>query len=113
VSDAAPRFVLTFGRHVEADLVTLEAIEPEAVDAAANILDDLAHGRATGKLLGKRHVSGDLTTLARVKFDLPGRRPQRFRLLYRQPDDSTRDIVAIGSRDEHAIYRAAARRLDR
>ena len=38
-------------------------------------------------------------------------RPQRFRLIYRQLDDVTLEIVAIGPRDEHAIYRAAAQRL--
>jgi hypothetical protein len=75
------------------------------------ITDDLAHGRVIGKQLGDRNVSGNLTGFARVKFDVPGQRPQRFRLIYRQLDDTTCEIVAIGTRDEHAIYRAAAQRL--
>lgn len=74
-------------------------------------MDDLAHGRVRGRLLGARDVSGDLTGLARVKFDVPGQRPARFRLIYRQVDEATRDVIAIGLRDEHAIYRAAARRV--
>jgi hypothetical protein len=68
-------------------------------------------GRVIGKLLGDRHVSGDLTGLARVKFDVAGQRPQRFRLVYRQVDERTRDVLAIGLREEHAIYRLAARRI--
>ena len=46
-----------------------------------------------------------------VKFDLPGRRPQRFRLLYREVDNVTLKIVAVGVRDQHAIYRSAVARL--
>jgi hypothetical protein len=46
-----------------------------------------------------------------VKFDVAGQRPQRFRLVYRQVDDRTRDVLAIGLREEHAIYRLAARRI--
>lgn len=75
------------------------------------VLDDLAHGRVTGKALGERNVSGNLTGLARVKFDLPDQRPRRFRVVYRQVDDATREVIAIGRRDDHAIYRAAAKRL--
>lgn len=75
------------------------------------VLDDLAYGRVTGKVLGARHVSGDLTGLARVKFDTPDQRPQRFRLLYRQVNPTTLDVLAIGARDQHAIYRTAANRI--
>ncbi|MEJ7704144.1 MAG: hypothetical protein WKF47_10930 [Geodermatophilaceae bacterium] len=46
-----------------------------------------------------------------MKFDVPGERPQRFRLVYRQLDDTIREIVAIGPREQHAIYRLAASRL--
>ncbi|MHB2023357.1 MAG: hypothetical protein ACYCO3_08515 [Mycobacteriales bacterium] len=65
----------------------------------------------SGKGLGLRHVSGDLTGLARVKFDVPGRRPPRFRLVYRQIDDSTRAVLAMGPRYEHASCRTAVSRL--
>ena len=54
------------------DLAALAAYGPEVVTALRVALDDLAHGRVTGKALGVRHVSGDLTGLASVKFDIPG-----------------------------------------
>lgn len=104
-------YTLTFGLGIAVDLVALHAVDPAALDAVEAILDDLARGRVIGKLLGDRHVSGDLTGLARVKFDVAGQRPQRFRLVYRQVDHTTRDVLAIGLRDEHAIYRLAARRI--
>jgi len=109
--EAVPPYTLSFGLDIAADLEALDAIDPAAVDAAQTILDDLAHGRVIGKLLGDRHVSGDLTGLARVKFDVGGQRPQRFRLVYRQVDERTRDVLAVGLREEHAIYRLAARRI--
>jgi len=37
--------------------------------SAADTAAVLAYGRVTGKALGKRTVSGDLTGLARIKFD--------------------------------------------
>jgi hypothetical protein len=106
-----PRYRLTFSPDIAADLVALENIDPAALDAAEQTLDDLAYGRLTGKELGARNVSGDLSGLARVKFDTPGKRPQRFRVVYRQVDDTGRYIIAIGQRDHHAIYQAAVRRL--
>ncbi|MGH3501101.1 MAG: hypothetical protein ACRDQA_09455 [Nocardioidaceae bacterium] len=105
------RYTLTFGLDIAADLAALQAVAPAALDPAQAILDDLAHGRVRGKLLGSRNVSGDLTGLARVKFDLPKRQPQRFRVVYREVDGATRHVAAIGLRDEHAIYRAAASRI--
>ena len=105
------RYRLTFALDIPADLSTVQQADPAALDAAQAIIDDLAHGRVRGKLLGERHVSGDLTGLARVKFDIPGRQPQRFRLIYRQVDEHTRHVVGIGFRDEHAIYRTAVRRV--
>jgi hypothetical protein len=103
------RYELSFHLAVETDLA---ALDRDGLDAAQAVLDDLAHGRVTGKKLGDRNVSGDLTGLARVKFDAPGERPQRFRVVYRQINDTARDVLAIGLRDEHAIYLAAAKRLD-
>lgn len=76
--------------------MALGAHGPDVVAAGAAIVDDLAHGRVIGKTLGQRNVNGDLTGLARVKFDVAGHRPQRFRLVYRQLDDTTREIIAIG-----------------
>ena len=85
---------------------------PEIVAALRVVLDDLAHGRTTGKALGVRRVSGDLTGLASVKFDLPETPTRRFRLVYAELDASTRGLLAVGIRDEHAIYRLAAERLE-
>ncbi len=106
-----PRYTLIPRPEAAADVVALAAHGPGVVAAAVAIADDLAHGRVIGKALGSRNISGDLTGLARVKFDVPGERPQRFRLVYRQLDDTTREIVAIGPREQHAIYRLAASRL--
>jgi len=94
-----------------ADVAALATYGLEVVAAAVTIADDLAHGRVIGKELAKRHVSGNLTGFARVNFDVSGQRPQRSRLIYGQLDDVTLEIVAIGPRDEHAIYRAPAQRL--
>lgn len=105
------RYRLTFALDVATDLVALQQLDPAAIEHAQTVIEDLAHGRVTGKLLGQRHVSGDLTGLARVKFDTPGRRPPRFRLIYQQVDEHTRHVVAIGLRDEHAIYRTAVHRI--
>jgi hypothetical protein len=105
-----PRFELTFHPDIEHDLV---ALDPAVLDVVPPLLEDLAYGRITGKVLGDRRVSGDLSGLARVKFDAFGQRPEGFRLVYRQIGDDVRDVLAIGSRDQHAIYRAAARRLTR
>lgn len=99
---------LTFHPAIEADLA---ALDHGALSAAQAILDDLAYGRVTGKALGDRRVSGNLTGLARVKFDVPNQRPQRFRLLYRETGSAVLDVLAIGARDEHAIYRSAIERL--
>lgn len=66
----------------------------------------------TGKTLGERHVSGDLTGLASVKFDLPDSPTRRFRLVYVDIDATTRGVLAIGVREEHAIYRLAAQRFE-
>lgn len=93
------------------DLAALAAYGPEVVTALRVALDDLAHGRVTGKALGVRHVSGDLTGLASVKFDIPGSPTRRFRLVYGDIDTTTRGVLAIGVRDEHAIYRLAVERI--
>ncbi len=106
-----PRYRLTAVPRVRGDIDGLAAFGVEVVDAARAIADDLAHGRVVGKRLAGRNVSGDLTGCSRVKFDLPARRPQRFRLLYREVDNVTLKIVAVGVRDQHAIYRSAVARL--
>lgn len=93
------------------DLAELAGFGSEAVAAAREALDDLAHGRVIGKALGNRHVSGDLTGLASVKFDVPDSPTRRFRPVYADIDDQTRGVAAIGVRDEHAIHRLAVERI--
>jgi hypothetical protein len=110
VRPRSPRYVVTAHPSVEADLEALYALDPAVFDAAEAIIDDLAHGRVRGKELGARHATADLTGLARVKFDVADHRPERFRLVYRETG-TTREILAIGLRDQHSIYHAAAARL--
>jgi hypothetical protein len=93
------------------DLATLVGYGPDVVAAARAAVDDLAHGRVIGKALGVRRVSGDLTGLASVKFDVPDHPARRFRLVYADLDASTRGVLTIGVRDEHAIYRMAVERI--
>ncbi len=104
------RYRLAAHPAVSDDLDALAAYGPEAVAAARAALDDLAHGRVTGKALGDRHVSGDLTGLASVKFDTPDSPTRRFRVVYGEIDAEMRGILAIGVRDDHAIYRLAVER---
>ncbi|MGH3544928.1 MAG: hypothetical protein ACRDPW_03240, partial [Mycobacteriales bacterium] len=92
--EPVPRYELTFGLGIAADLAKLHAVEPTVLDAAQTVLDDLAHGRVIGKLLGDRNISGDLTGLARLKFDVADQRPLRFRVVYCRVNERTRDIVA-------------------
>jgi hypothetical protein len=107
----SPRHKIVSHPDVIADIKTLSGYGLSVVTAVAAVIDDLAHGRVTGKDLGARRVSGDLTGFCRVKFDVPDHRPLRFRLIYRHLDAGTYEILALGRRDEHAIYRAAVRRL--
>jgi hypothetical protein len=45
------------------------------------------------------------------KVDIAWTPTRRFRLVYGDIDDKTRGVLAIGVRDEHAIYRLAVERL--
>lgn len=97
---------------VAADLSALAAYGADVIAAARGALDDLAHGRIAGKALGERRVSGDLTGLASAKFDIPGSPTRRFRVVYADIDAATRGVIAIGPREEHAIYRLAVQRFN-
>jgi hypothetical protein len=110
-TDKRPRYQLVFHPGVANDIEALAAYGPEVIAAVRGALDDLAHGRVTGKALGARRVSGDLTGLARVKFDVPGAGAHRFRLLYADIHPGIRAVLAIGVRDEHSIYRMAVERV--
>jgi len=81
------------------------------IAAVRTVLDDLVHGRVPGKVLGSRHVSGDLTGPASVKIDVPHIPTRRFRLVLGFIDPTTLAALAIGVRDEHAIYRLAVDRF--
>lgn len=110
-----PRPVLfsrRYARHVDKDLAALAALEPELLAAALAAVDDLTYGRRRGKVLGDRHVTGDLSGLLRLRFDLPGQRPSRFRIVYRLVEQNTViEVLAIGERAEHAVYRDVLTRL--
>jgi len=97
------------------DIRGLGTFDDTLIDIALQAINDLAEHRKIGKLLGSRHVSGDLSGCRRLRFDLPGQRPQGFRIVYRhQPDDTapiTVEVVAIGPRGGHAAYQAAVARL--
>jgi mRNA-degrading endonuclease RelE of RelBE toxin-antitoxin system len=107
------KFERRYAPEVVEDLADLAHVDAALVDAALAAVDDLAFGRRRGKLLGARHVTGDLTGLSRLRFDLPGRRPLRFRVVYRLIDNSTVvEILAIGERADHVVYRDTLARLD-
>jgi hypothetical protein len=107
-----PRFGFLAHPGLADDLSAMAAYGPEVIAALRVVLDDLAHGRLTGKALRVRHVSGDLIGLASVKCDLPDSPTRRFRLVYAELDASTRGLLAVGIREEHAIYRLASERLE-
>ena len=85
------------------------------IDVALQTITDLANHAKVGKALGERHVSGDLTGCLRIRFDVPGIRPERFRVIYRlAPNDTipdTIEVISVGPRGGHAAYRVAAYRL--
>jgi hypothetical protein len=66
---------------VAEDLLELAECGPDVVDAARTMLEGLARGSVTGKPVGDRNVSGDLSGLASVKFDAPGEHRRRLRLI--------------------------------
>lgn len=97
------------------DIRALAAFDEYLIDAAFQTVTDLANHAKVGKALGERHVSGDLTGCLRIRFDTPGTRPERFRIVYRLVPDGpypdTIEVISIGPRGGHAAYRAAAFRL--
>lgn len=108
-----PRHRVILLPQVAGDIAALVTDGRLVVDAAEKATGDLAHGRVVGKRLGARPGVGDLSGLSRVKFDVPGRGRQRFRLVYRDVDDDTREVVAIGRREQSTVYRLVAERLVR
>ena len=96
------------------DLRRLAEIDEALVDLALQTAPDLAYHRKKGKALGDRRVTGDLTGCYRTRFDLPGERTERFRVVYRlvpAERPHTIEVIAIGPRGGHAAYDAAIARL--
>lgn len=111
MSNEAARYRLVAHPDVPDDRAALSTYGPDAVAAARLALDDLSHGRITGKRLGEHHVTGDLTGLASVKVDVPNSPTRRFRLVSADIDAHTRGVLAVGVREERAIYRLAVERM--
>ncbi|MDR0783585.1 MAG: type II toxin-antitoxin system RelE/ParE family toxin [Propionibacteriaceae bacterium] len=89
----------------EDDLKSIEKADPALAEAALSAVDDLVNRRKVGSELGKRRTSGDLTGLFRLKFDLPGARPERYRIIYQVIGDDSVLIWGLGERASQWIYR--------
>jgi hypothetical protein len=97
------------------DLRALVEDDEALISLAFEAITDVARGRKVGKALGDREVTGDLSGLRRLKFDRPEVGPERYRVVYRLlPDDDspeTVEVIAVGPRGGHAVYREAVDRL--
>lgn len=97
------------------DLRSLAQTDEALVDAALHAISDLASRRRTGKALGARWVTGDLEGCRRLRFDVPGQRPERHRVVYRlRPDEDNPDtveVISVGQRGGHGAYKEALSRL--
>ena len=106
----------SFLPQVVEDLRLLGREDDDLIDSALEAVADLAARRRTGKRLGERHVSGDLTGTQRLRFDLPNRRPERFRVVFRllpdAPTAHTIEVISVGRRAGHEIYLEAIRRIE-
>jgi hypothetical protein len=103
--------IVTWAPGAEDDLDALEAAGRGLADLGLEAVSDVANRHKTGKELGQRNVSGDLTGLRRVRFDLEGHRPERFRLVYRLIGTDGMEVVGLGERASHAVYRHVLGRL--
>ena len=86
------------------------------MDVVLKVIVDVVQHRQAGKLLGERAVSGNLIGCRRLRFDVPGARPQRFRVIYRllptDEDPEKVEVIAVGPRGGHLAYQAAVARMD-
>jgi len=111
-TERQPHYRLSWTASARNDVVALTAEQgADIAGAALAAATDVEFGRRRGKALGDRNVTGNLSGLFRVKFDLAGHRPERFRLVYRHVGAELVEIVVVGERDEHAVYRDALARL--
>jgi hypothetical protein len=98
------------------DLEQLPTTELRLV--ALRLLVEIEAGRVSGKPFDSRAHTGDLSDCFKVCFDHPrGDRPS-YRIVYRvNPDKSIAaahiEAVAVGRRAALAVYRDAARRIER
>jgi len=107
-TEPQPHHRLSWTAPARNDVVALAAEQgTDVAGAALAAATDVEFGRRRGKALGERNVTGNLSGLFRVKFD----RPERFRLVYRHVGAELVEIVVVGERDEHAVYRDALTRL--
>lgn len=104
MSPARAPFEATWAPGAVEDLESLFATDTSVGEAALAAVEDVRHHRKVGKALGDRHVTGDLTGFFRVKFDVPGSKPERYRLVYALPEDKRLEIWALGERAEHIVY---------
>lgn len=112
-ADKRPRFQLSYLPDVAADLAEPARFDPDLLTAVTTAINGLAFGRQRGKLLDERHVTGDLTGLLRLRVDLPAVRPTRYRIVYRLLEqDTVIEVLAIGERADHAVYRDVLSRLN-
>jgi hypothetical protein len=91
------------------DLMALNATDSALADSALAVIDDVLHHRKRGKQLGERRVSGDLSGLFRLKFDVDGQQIARYRLVYELKADTVL-IWGLGLRENHAVYQSIVSR---
>ena len=106
-----PAYKVEWHDSAVADLRDLYTIDPRMPRIAVEAAGDLAEHHKHGKELGQRNVSGDLSGYFRLCFDVPGQRPQRYRMIYSRPAADVIRILAVGKREGSAIYRLAVKRL--
>ncbi|MDR0593463.1 MAG: hypothetical protein LBG60_09485 [Bifidobacteriaceae bacterium] len=105
MSERRPPLEDSWNLEALADIERLDARDPDLADAAWAAVSDLLNRRKTGKALGARKVSGDLTGLFRIKFDLPGQDPERYRMVYERIGTNAVLIWGFGLRQAHAVYK--------
>jgi len=111
-TEPQPHHRLSWTAPARNDVVALAAEQGADIAGAALIAaTDVEYGRQRGKAPGDRNVTGNLSGLFRVKFDVADHRPERFRLVYRHVGAKLVEIVVVSERDEHAVYRDALARL--
>ncbi|MDR1808376.1 MAG: type II toxin-antitoxin system RelE/ParE family toxin [Propionibacteriaceae bacterium] len=105
MTELPPAPTVTWRPEAAAELLALDEQDEALADAARQAVADIIGHHKTGKALGDRTTTGVLGGLYRLKFDVSGVRPERYRVIYRQSDDGRVTIWAIGAREGRAVYR--------